>query len=49
MSELESVHEEVEDEEVHFRADEPRVGSPTPEVRTPEQMPSGSTVSFRKS
>ena len=32
MSELESVHEEVEDEEVHFRADEPRVGSPTPPI-----------------
>ena len=30
MSELESVHEEVGDEEVHFREDEPRVGSPTP-------------------
>ena len=32
MSELESVHKEVEDEEVHFRADEPRVGSPTPPI-----------------
>ena len=32
MSELESVHEEVEDEEVHFMADEPRVGSPTPPI-----------------
>ena len=32
MSELESAHEEVEDEEVHFSADEPRVGSPTPPI-----------------
>ena len=32
MSELESVHEEVEDEEVHFWAEEPRVGSPTPPI-----------------
>ena len=32
MSELESVHEEVGDDEVHFREDEPRVGSPTPPI-----------------
>ena len=33
MSELESAHEEVGDEEVHFRDDdEPRVGSPTPPI-----------------
>ena len=32
MSELESLHEEVGDDEVHFREDEPRVGSPTPPI-----------------
>ena len=32
MSELESVHEEVGDDEVHFREDEPRVGTPTPPI-----------------
>ena len=32
MSERESLHEEMEDEEVQFREDEPRVGSPTPPV-----------------
>ena len=32
MSERESAHEEVGDDEVHFRDDEPRVGSPTPPI-----------------
>ena len=32
MSELESLHDEVGDDEVHFREDEPRVRSPTPPI-----------------
>ena len=32
MSELEVVHEEVGDDEVHFRENEPRVESPTPPI-----------------
>ena len=32
MGELESPHEEVEDDEVHLREDEHRVGSPTPPI-----------------
>ena len=32
MSEMESLHEEVGDDEIQFREDEPRVGSPTPPI-----------------
>ena len=32
MSEMESLHEEVGDDEVQFREDDTRVGSPTPPI-----------------